>query len=106
VQAGLARREAAGRVGPLFSRATLPDLLAGQPRKGWTKNRHFGVGSARNGPATSTSRLMKLAVFASNRSAAELCPRRLGAVKIGLNGAGDIRSSNNGRDGSFNGFVH
>jgi hypothetical protein len=39
--------------------------------RGWTKNRHFGVGSSRNIPDIALPRLLELAVFASSRGAVE-----------------------------------
>lgn len=38
---------------------------------GWTKNRHFGVGSSHNIPDIALPRLLELAVFASSRGAVE-----------------------------------
>ncbi|WP_197279202.1 hypothetical protein [Novosphingobium sp. AAP1] len=71
LQEALARREAAGRVGLFQGGATLPGPLAGQPLRGWTKNRHFRVGSSRNIPDITLPRLLELAVFASSRGTAE-----------------------------------
>jgi hypothetical protein len=66
-----ARREDAGRVGLCQGRVTLLGPLGGQPLRGWTKNRHFSVGSARNIPDITLPRLLELAVFASSRGAVE-----------------------------------
>jgi hypothetical protein len=47
------------------------DLLQGNPFRGWTKNRHFRVGSSPNIPDIALPRLLELAVFASSRGAVE-----------------------------------
>ena len=59
------------RVALLQGRATLPGPFTGQPLRGWTKSRHFSVGSVRNSPAIASPRLLELAAFASSRGDAE-----------------------------------
>jgi hypothetical protein len=58
-------------VGLFQGRATLPRPFTGQPLRGWTKNRQFGVGSSHNIPDIALPRLLELAVFASSRGAVE-----------------------------------
>jgi hypothetical protein len=67
----LARREAAGRAGLFQGRATRPGPVSGQPLRGWTKSRHFSVGSARNMADIPSPRLLELAAFASSCGVAE-----------------------------------
>jgi len=45
--------------------------FAGQPLRGWTKSRHFSVGSSHNIPDIAPPRLLKLAAFAPSRGLVE-----------------------------------